>query len=159
MFKTFFSKWAIFQAVLFLYIHVEVKTFSGVKIMTVIPVTIGKRNAQGNAQINAFQNPQSSATNTAPAFKANLEKGDEKKQDTFGKKPKESWAYRYRELLGSIAGWIGGDIIWAKTLRNKVQSRKNMTQFKALALNIAFDTVVGYITGKIALQIGKDKKG
>lgn len=112
--------------------------------MTVIPVTIGKRNA--------FVDNQPSATNTAPAFKAN-----EPQKDSFVKKPKESWAYRYRELLGSIVGWIGGDIIWAKTMRSKVQNRKNMTQFKALALNIAFDTVVGYITGKIALQIGKDK--
>lgn len=123
--------------------------------MTVIPVTIGKRNAQGNAQVNSFMNTQPSATNTAPAFKAK-EQGDGK--DTFGKKPKESWAYRYRELIGSIVGWVGGDIIWAKTLRNKVQNRKNMTQFKALVLNIAFDTAVGYITGKIALQIGKNKK-
>lgn len=137
--------------------HVEVKTFSGVKNMTVIPVTIGKRNALGNAQTNAFQNPQPSATNTAPAFKAKeQEKGQN--NDTFGKKPKESWVHRYREMIGSLIGWIAGDVIWAKTLRNKVQSRQNMTQFKAFALNIAFDAVLGYIAGKIALQIGKDKK-
>lgn len=115
--------------------------------MTVIPVTIGKRNA--------FIDTQSSVTNTAPAFKAKEQQNGQEK-DSFIKRPKESWAHKYRELIGSLAGWIVGDIIWAKTFKNKVANAKSMTPFKALALNIAFDTVVGYITGKIALQIGKD---
>lgn len=121
--------------------------------MTVIPVTIGKRNAQ----YSAFIDSQQSVTNAAPAFKAK-EQEKEQGKDTFVKKPKDSWAYRYRELIGFIAGGLVGDIIWAKALRSKVEARKNMTQFKALALNVALDTVLGYITGKIALQIGKDKK-
>lgn len=123
--------------------------------MTVIPVTIGKRNVQGNAQRSAFIDPQPSATNTAPAFKGNEQ---ESGKDSFAKRPKESWVHKYRELIGFIGGSLVGDYIWAKTLRSKVEARKNMTQFKAFALNIALDTIAGYIVGKIALQIGKDKK-
>lgn len=115
--------------------------------MTVIPVTIGKRNA--------FVNTQPSTTNTAPAFKAK-ENEKESGKDSYVKKPKESWVHKYRELIGFIAGGLVGDLIWAKTLRSKVEARKNMTTFKALALNVALDTVLGYIVGKIALQIGKD---
>lgn len=112
--------------------------------MTVIP-TISNR--QVRAEI------QPTATSSVPAFKAN-----EQEKDSFVKRPKESWVHKYREFLGSIAGWIAGDVIWQKTLKSKVENAKNMTSFKALALNIAFDTVVGYIAGKIALQFGKDKQ-
>lgn len=110
--------------------------------MTVIP-TINSRHVRAEVQ--------QPATNTAPSFKAN-----ETQKDSFGKKHKESWLFRYRDWIGFFAGSAVGEVIWHKAIKNRIAGWKNMTDFKAMALGVTIDTVFGLIGSKIALQFGKD---
>lgn len=113
--------------------------------MTVIPTISGKRAAMAETQ--------PSTTPSVLAFRAK-----EQEKDSFVKKPKESWAHKYRDWIGFIGGSIVGEVIWHKAIKNKVASWKKMTDFKALALSVAIDTVFGLIGSKIAMQFGKDKQ-
>lgn len=112
--------------------------------MTVIPTISGKRATMAETQ--------PSTTPSVPAFRAN-----EQQRDSFVKKPKESWAHKYRDWIGFIGGSIVGEVIWHTAIKQRAAKWKNMTDFKALALGATIDAVFGLIGGRIAMQFGKDK--
>lgn len=112
--------------------------------MTVIPNTLKSGNTH-KAMLTA------QTTNQSPSFKSN-----ETKNDSFEKRPKDSWAHKYRDSIGALGGVVAGEVLWHSLLRKKAEGMKNMTGLKLFGLNFAIDGILAVIGGKIALQVGKN---